>query len=366
VIAIVSTIEPETHYVRYLHKSLGDLGVVPLLWTEKNVWTPNWKFPGQIIWQTLKNKVDLVHFQHEFNMYGKVSGYFTFPLTLLLLKLLNKKIVVTIHAIPKLDEVDDIFLMMMGINKYCPSTKLAKLLFWCLFWTIGKLSNTIIVHSDYTKSVCVNDYGMKRVAVIPIGVAPVYGVGTNKWKKLTGNYILFFGYILERKGLEELLVAFEKCLKNYPKLKLVLAGGFLKGYENYVAKIKKLIKKLKLDKKVIFTGFLNSKEIDWLYRKTTMVVLPYVRSISSSFPLSFALGYGKPVVASDIGTLKGEFRNGIEGIYCKPKNVESLYQSMNKVLTDKKFKKIAIDKNRSWREVAKKTILIYEKNIRNS
>lgn len=389
-IAIVSTIQPETHYTRFLYKSLCKNGINALLWINKSsenkeyakesgdnnirlVWDNNWKLPWQIVRQVWIDKIELIHLQHEFNMYGKVWGLVTFPTTLFLLKLLGRRVVATIHAIPKLSEIDKVFLEMMKIDKICPNSGLARIFFRFFLGTVAKLVDKVIVHSDYTKLVCETDYKMRNVEVIPIGVCRAYprsffekSKEVNRWEKLKSDkYILFFGYILERKGLEQLLLAFKKCLIDRPKLKLVLAGGFLKGYEDYVVKIKKIVEKLGLGDNVVFTGFVNGREVDCLYENTQVVVLPYVRSISSSFPLSFALGYGKPVVASDIGTLRGELQDGVNGLYCQPNNIDSLYQAIKEILSSKKFNKIPISKDSSWENVAKKTMLIYEQSFCN-
>lgn len=391
-VAIVSSIQPETHYTRYLMDGFKENGNAPWLLIDrskenndyvshqnspiaKTVWTKDWRLPYQIWRSVVEAKITVVHLQHEFTMYGKTSGLITFPLTLVGLKLLGKKVVVTIHAIPALDEIDDEFLLMMGINKICPNPFLAKKAFRFFYQLIAFWSDKIIVHSDYTKSVCLTDYQMKakNVEVIPIGISATHPRNSNlaqiakhiRLKLEKVDYILFFGYLLERKGLEQLLTAFQKLNRTKPKLKLIIAGGLLAGHEKFGKKLKKLAKNLNISKTVLFTGFINQDEIDYLYQQALCVVLPYVRSISSSLPLSFALGYGKAIVVSDIGTLRGEIEDGVTGVYCQAGNSQSLYESILKIISRADYRK-KLEANikqetdkRTWAKIAQMTSEVY-------
>ena len=379
-VAIVSTVQPETNYTRCLYKGLLGSGRKVRLWIDncrENVgyakkeeggkitvfWKNNMSFPFLILRQARKEKVDVIHFQHEFNMYGRLLGLFIFPLAILLLKIFGKKIIVTIHAIPSIKEIDNDFLKMMKIKGSPWVVKIGFRIFFGLVW---KFSNMIIVHSNYTRGVCEGEYGMKeRTKVVTIGIE------VRKNKKFRSHLILFFGYVLERKGLDELIVAFNDHLKVDPKAKLIIAGGVLGDYEDYMEHLKQLVKKLKIKDKVIFTGFLSQNKIVDLYQKANFLVFPYTRSISSSLPLSIALGFGKAVVVAKIGTLSEEIEDGISGLYCEPGQVESILRTMNRLVLEKGLREklesgaLEMAKRRSWKLVAERTFDIYQKVLRN-
>lgn len=379
-VAIVSTIQPETHYTRYLYKGLVDSGSNPRLWVDyclENVdyakkekdkkivvfWQNNFLFPFLILKKALEEKVELVHFQHEFNMYGRLLGLFTLPMAILLLRIFGKKVVVTIHAIPSIREIDADFLKMMKIKGNPVVVGLSFRVFFGLVW---RLSNMVIVHSNYTKEVCQRDYGMRsRVSVVTIGIEE------RKCGKIKNHLVLFFGYVLERKGLDELIIAFEKHLKISPRARLVIAGGVLSGYEDYMKHLRMVVARLKLKNKVVFTGFLSQKEIDKFYEKANFVVFPYTRSISSSLPLSIALGFGKAVVVAKIGTLSEEIEDGVSGLYCQSGNIESLTNVMNRLVLEKGLKEklengaLKTARKRGWQVVGQKTVDVYQKALKN-
>lgn len=213
-----------------------------------------------------------------------------------------------------------------------------------------------------------------KVRVVPIGILAVETEKFIKDRKRKGcfkgllktDFILFFGYLTKRKGIENLILAFRKCIDLNFELKLVLAGGFLEGDENYVDKLKRKVRNLGLSENVVFTGFVSEEEISWLYANASFCVFPYRRSISSSLPLSMSFGHGKSVIASDIGTLKGEVKEGVTGLFCKSQDSESLFGAIKRLVEDKfLLKKLEVGvvrerNSRSWVKIAKTVINLYQ------
>ena len=388
-IVIVSTIQPSTHYTRFLKNGYNKTKNTIELWVDKSdenlklsreepnlniklVWDKNLFLPWQIFLMVIKEQISIVHLQHEFNMYGKLNGILVFPVLLLLLRMRGAKVIVTVHAIPAIDEIDKEFIEMMGINKVCSNTTMAKLVFLFIYKSISLLANVVIVHSAYTKNVFIKDYGARiPVKVIPIGIAPAYNEFEdgknfkNPFALKNKSFLLFFGYIMPRKGLEELVEAFFEVSKKKKNLYLVLAGGILSGNQGYYASLVERCKRYHLEERVIFTNFVEPGVIDWLYKHCEMVVLPYLRSISSSLPLAFALGYGKIVLASNIGTLRDEIVDGKTGFYCKPGEVSDLVEKILKLYKNTTKHKLMDgyikqeQKRRSWSNVARVTSLLY-------
>jgi glycosyltransferase involved in cell wall biosynthesis len=237
----------------------------------------------------------------------------------------------------------------------------------------------IIVHSDYARNILIDSYRIKKdkVISIPIGV-PVAQLdnleeiflGKSLEKKMNKKkIILFFGYILKRKGLDYLIGAFNRIVPRYPDYTLVLAGGVLDYQKDYVNNLKERIRKLGLENKVIFTSFLTQSQIEKFYHLCHFVVLPYTYSISSSLPLSFAIQHHKPVIATSIGSLKEEIEDGEDGILCPPKDARCLGKAMEKLIKNKKFYQKLVSgmkkkhKNRLWRKTAKQTLFFYKRII---
>jgi glycosyltransferase involved in cell wall biosynthesis len=120
--------------------------------------------------------------------------------------------------------------------------------------------------------------------------------------------ILYLGRLHPKKCPEDVVKAFPKIVQKVPNAKLVIAG---KGSEK--AKLEKLVKKLKLQDKVVFTGFVSENEKWSLLKRCDVFVLP---SIVEAFGIALieAMACGKPVIATNVGPFPEIIRDGETGI----------------------------------------------------
>lgn len=392
-VALVSTIQPETHYTRYLADALQggfekDLDL--LLYVDKDpknkktvlknvklVWTKGFFYLFQVIKQAFIDRPDIVHIQQEMNMYGTPFTVIVFPLLIFLLFILRIRTVVTFHAVVASEQIDLKFLQTFSWPEKRRFLLPLRFVFAYLYKTTGLFANGVIVHSNYARNILVESYCIKRdkIISIPIGVSiaqldnleKVF-LGKSLGKKMNKKkMILFFGYILKRKGLDYLIRVFNEIAPRYPDYILVLAGGILDYQKNYATNLKKKIKNFGLEKRVIFTPFLTQPQIEKFYHLCHFVVLPYIYSISSSLPLSFAIQHHKPVIATSIGSLKEEIEDGEDGILCPPEDTVCLRKAMEKLIENKKFYQKLVSgmkkkhKNRLWKKTARQTYFFYKK-----
>ena len=111
--------------------------------------------------------------------------------------------------------------------------------------------------------------------------------------------LLFFGLIRARKGLEVLIRALPQIVEAVPTARLVVAGDPV----DPVRPLRELAAELGVASKIDWRlAFLPAEEISGLLGRASVVVLPYRRGVSSGV-LATALGYGRPVVVSDVGAL---------------------------------------------------------------
>ena len=394
-IALVSTIQPETHYTRYLADSLQtefEKNLNLLLYVDKDpknkelvfknmklVWTKGFFYPLQILKQIFIDRPDIIHIQQEMNMYGVPITALVFPLLIFLLFLIRAKTIVTFHAVVSPIEIDLEFLRTFSWPEKKVLLWPIRFIFSYLYKTTGLFANGIIVHSDYSRNILINNYKIKKSKIIsiPIGV-PENKLGNfeksfleKSIKDKIGNkkVILFFGYILKRKGLDYLVKAFNEIAFNKYDCILILAGGILGYQKSYAEDLKKKIKDFGLSNKIIFTSFLTNSQIEELYHLCYFVVLPYTYSISSSLPLSFAIQHQKPVIATDIGSLKEEIEDGVDGILCRTNNHTSLRKAIEKLLEDKElYQKLSMGmknkyKIRLWKKTAEQTYCFYKRTL---
>jgi glycosyltransferase involved in cell wall biosynthesis len=110
-----------------------------------------------------------------------------------------------------------------------------------------------------------------------------------------GRTLLFFGLIRDYKGLDVLIEA----LAQIPEARLVVAGDPVDAVEP----VRELAHRLGVDERVEWRlGFLPEEQVQELMARAAAVVLPY-RRLDSSGVLATAIGYRRPVVVTDVGSL---------------------------------------------------------------
>jgi glycosyltransferase involved in cell wall biosynthesis len=154
-------------------------------------------------------------------------------------------------------------------------------------------------------------------------------IETNQIKFPKNQRLLFIGSFAFHKKIDVLLEAFSCILKKHPDLKLILAGQ----KTLYFPKIEKLIEKLCLSEHIDFKFNFSQSELSELIDNSTMLVLP---SIQESFGLVLieAWSRGKPVITSDIPTLKELISNTDGGLTFKKDDPNDLCLKIENLLND--------------------------------
>lgn len=383
-VAMVSPLFPLSHYTVFLGKGLDSLESVEMhyyrsksekidvpLKRVKDVWTRSMKYPFEVFHQCMLDKPDVVHVQHEFSMFGGRITALVFPLLLLLLRLGRFKTVVTVHAVVPISDIDGFFAKTFAFPKNL--YLFLKMLLVLIYGSISVLASTIIVHANYSRGVMIYDYKAKpeNVFVVPIGVSkPVSSeLLSHKWTDtLRGKRpILFFGYLVERKGVEYLTEAFARISRRSADLVLVVAGGILPYSYPYIRMLLDLIDKFGIKDRVCFltTTPFPMDELHELYELSEFVVLPYTYSFSSSLALSFAMQHAKPVIVTDLGVFKEEIDDNVEGLLCAPGSSSSLEEAMEKLIQSATLKDTLSSnmrmkaEGRDWSLVAQKNLNVY-------
>lgn len=178
---------------------------------------------------------------------------------------------------------------------------------------------------------------------------------------IDGEYMLFVGTLEPRKNLFRLIRAFAS-LKKQEKIyeKLVIAGkpGWL--YKD----IFNLVKELKLEKEIIFTGHVVRKDLVSLYNVAKIFVYP---SLYEGFglPVLEAMACGTPVVTSNVSSLP-EIA-GDSAVLVNPYEIEELAGAMFSLLRNgklrKKFSEKGLERAKlfSWDKTAIKTLEAYQR-----
>ena len=77
------------------------------------------------------------------------------------------------------------------------------------------------------------------------------------------------------------------------------------------------------------------EEMHTLFSNCSVVVLPYIEATQSGI-VPYAFQHGKPVIASDVGSISDLVENEKNGILLPPKDTEALADAIISLLLDKK------------------------------
>jgi glycosyltransferase involved in cell wall biosynthesis len=139
---------------------------------------------------------------------------------------------------------------------------------------------------------------------------------------------LFVGRLISDKGIYELIRAYEKLKKEEPKVKLIIIGSPDEGNPNSVSKgeIEKWVKEGLIE----WHGF--QEDVRPFYCMADCVVLPSYYREGIPRVLLEAMAMEKPIITTDAPGCKNVCVDGVNGFLVKPKDVESLYLAMKRMV----------------------------------
>lgn len=141
------------------------------------------------------------------------------------------------------------------------------------------------------------------------------------------NYILYVGNILKYKGLEYLIKAFGK-IKN--GIKLWIVGISSDGDDE---RLKRYVEDEGI-KGVEFLGFKTGGELKRLYQNSMFVVVPSICYENMPLVILESMAYGKPIIASNIGSIPELIDHGENGLLFEPKNSDDLRKKIQYFLNN--------------------------------
>ena len=146
------------------------------------------------------------------------------------------------------------------------------------------------------------------------------------------HYILAFGKWGTYKRLELLMEAFAALAAEMPDVHLIVAGGnhpLAPGYVESVAQ------NLQGNELIQFTGYVAEDDIPELFRKASVLVLPYSSATGASGVAHLACQFGVPILSAGIDDFREMAHDeGLAVDFYETGNAESLASQLRQMLGD--------------------------------
>jgi len=170
--------------------------------------------------------------------------------------------------------------------------------------------------------------------------------------------LLYIGTINKNKNLKTLILVCSKLIKeDYKVILNIIGSGPLEN------ECKNLSKKLRVDKYVIFHGYVeNKKSISSIMDECDIFIMP---SFKETFGLVYieAMSRGLPIIYTENQGIDGFFKEGEVGFSVNPSSVQSIEKAIKNIKKNYRIISVKCHENSkkfNWKEIAKKYRNIYE------
>lgn len=144
------------------------------------------------------------------------------------------------------------------------------------------------------------------------------------------GYFLFLGRMAKQKGTKYAVEAM-KYLKDTDYV-LKITGNLTESEEDQ--EIAKIIYNYGLEEKIVFTGFKSGKELSDLISRSTCVVCPAIWYENMPNTVIESYAYGKPVVASALGSLEDIVVDKKTGFLFNPKDSYDMAKKLRRFVEE--------------------------------
>lgn len=223
-----------------------------------------------------------------------------------------------------------------------------------------KYADEIIVLSESVRDYFKEVYG-RETLFIPNGVNKSESMDaleiSEKYGLEKNGYILFLARLVPEKGIKRLIEAYGKV---DTEKRLVIAGGSSDTAE-FEAELFELARK---DRRILFTGFVQGRELSELYSNAYLYVLP---SDLEGMPLSLleAMSYGNCCLVSDIPECASVVEE--RGFTFKAGDIDDLGNKLQMLCDNSSLvedmKKTAAEyicRKYDWNDVTDRTLAVYK------
>src|SRR3990170_527830 len=335
---------------------LDGLKVVPCYSTDSIFPLDNWTFNQTLARNANIIKAD-VYEAHTASGYGLLRA--------LRKRCLNVPFVQTVHGVLADEYVQATSQVGMSFR-----SRLANILMWELAKREGeaaKKATLVVTISKYSERKIQQFYNVdqSKIRIVPNGVdtnrfQPIGDCQAVKRRLRVGNrqLVLFVGRLIPRKGLNYLLEAAKRIVKEQRETLFVIVGnGPLRN------RLVSDVENAGLAGNFAFLGDVSDEELPKIYRCADLFVLPSIQE-GQGIALLEAQASAKPVVAFNVGGVPEAVLDKETGLLVKPSHAE-LATAILKILSDSPLRKMIgakgrefVSNNFSWDICAQKMLRV--------
>jgi len=186
--------------------------------------------------------------------------------------------------------------------------------------TVGKIS-ALVTPSDFLRRKLIEfGHSPDKVCHIPTPIAVVPPSTSSEG----GDYLLYTGNLNPHKGVRYLVEA----MHHLPQVRLKIAGQASEGD----AEIGAVIERYGL-RNVEMVGFKAAEDLAALYRGAVAVVAPALWYENMPHSVLEGMAYGKPIIASNIGSLPELVEDRVNGLLVEPADSRHLATAIADLLS---------------------------------
>jgi D-inositol-3-phosphate glycosyltransferase len=241
-----------------------------------------------------------------------------------------------------------------------------------------RLCHHLFVHTERMKGELVAEFGVRgtSISVIPFGInntIPTTSLTRGDARQRLGlrdgeRTALFFGQIAPYKGLEYLISAMTILAEAGADVRLIIAGKVKRGSAAYWDGIQRAITDAGIRDRIIERiQFIPDDDVEHYFKAADVVVLPYAEIFQSGVPF-LAYGFGLPVIATDVGSLRADIIEGRTGFICPPRDPIALAATIQRYFASELYRHLETQRatirsfaseGHSWTKVGEITESVY-------
>ena len=154
---------------------------------------------------------------------------------------------------------------------------------------------------------------------------------------LDSDYMITVGAGYKHKNLEVIIKAFNE-ISEVSRFKLVIVGG----NSPYIKDLKEFVRKLKVEEKVEFLGYVSDEDLKSLYAFSYAFVYPTLYE-GFGLPILEASACGTVVLCSNNSSLPEVYNDS--ALSFDPKDIEDIKEKLKVIIKDKELRKRLITKS---------------------